>query len=142
LIVQIFGLPGSGKTALAKALAKQLNAIHLNADDIRADLSSDLGFSIEDRIEQARRLGAIARLLAGQGHTVVVDFVNPTAKTRAAFGKANYTVWVDRVSFGRFEDTNLLWEIPIEADITIAPGMTIAEEIERIVKHVSTAHSS
>ena len=104
MIIQILGLPGSGKTTLANAIKERINAIHLNADKVRADLSSDLGFSEGDRLEQARRLGAVARLLSEQGHPVVVDFVCPTEATRAAFGPANIVVWMDTISESRFAD--------------------------------------
>ena len=72
-IIHIMGLPGTGKTTLAKALSERINAIHINADEVRADLNSDLGFSPEDRVEQARRMGALCRLLDAQGHIVVCD---------------------------------------------------------------------
>lgn len=116
-VIQIFGLPGSGKTTLSRALAARINAITLNADQVRADLSSDLGFTPEDRVEQARRLGAIARLLKAQGQTVIVDFVCPTAETRAAFGESDIVVWMDTISESRFADTNSLWETPTNFDI-------------------------
>ncbi len=74
MIVVVFGLPGVGKTTLSKEIARRTNGIHINADDVRKDLSSDLGFSVEDRVEQARRLGAMARLLSNQGHLAIVDF--------------------------------------------------------------------
>lgn len=128
MIIVISGLPGTGKTALAKELARRTNAVHLNADDVRADLSLDLGFSIEDRKEQARRLGAVARLLSNQGQTVVVDFVNPTGDTRQSFGGCDYFVWVDRIKSGRFEDTNSMWEDPSSFDLKINAGQTIEEE--------------
>lgn len=112
MIIQIIGLPGSGKTTLATELADRTNAILLNADEIRSDLSSDLDFSIDSRIEQARRIGAVARLLSKQGHLVVVDFVCPTNETRKAFGQPDYLVWMNTISFGRFEDTNSLWSNP------------------------------
>ena len=72
MIIQIIGLPGSGKTELAKALKERINAIHLNADEVRATVNSDLGFTVEDRIEQARRMGAMARLIANQGVAPVI----------------------------------------------------------------------
>ena len=134
MIIQIIGLPGSGKTELAKALKERVNAIHLNADEVRATVNSDLGFSPEDRIEQARRMGEIARLISKQGVApVVVDFVCPTDLTRAAFGKPDILVWVDRIESGRFEDTNKMWEDPDYCDIRIPAGMTIEEEADLII---------
>jgi hypothetical protein len=133
MIVQIIGLPGAGKTALAKEICRRTDAIHLNADEVRSDLNSDLGFSAEDRIEQARRLGALSRLISSQGKLVVVDFVNPTEETRAAFGKADFIVWVDRIKEGRFEDTNKLWSHP-SADIIISDGISIEEEAELVLE--------
>lgn len=133
MIIQVIGLPGAGKTALAKELCRRTDAIHINADEVRADLNKDLGFSIEDRTEQSRRLGALSRLLSSQGKTVVVDFVNPTAQTRAAFGKADLVVLVDRIVEGRFEDTNKIWEAPDFVDIVLPYGMTVGEEAAKVL---------
>lgn len=116
MIITIIGLPGSGKTTLASALMEHTDAIHLNADAVRADLSSDLDFSTESRIEQARRMGAMARLLSSQGRLVLVDFINPTEETRSAFGASDFLVWVDRIKEGRFDDTNKLWQDPKSYD--------------------------
>jgi adenylylsulfate kinase-like enzyme len=118
MIIQIIGLPGSGKTTLAIALKERINAIHLNADYVRATINSDLGFTIEDRIEHARRLGEIARMLSGQGHVVIVDFICPTDLTRAAFGKPDILVFMDTLAEGRFEDTNKMFERPTEFDLS------------------------
>lgn len=116
MIIQIIGLPGSGKTTLAAELADRINAIHLNADYVRSTINSDLGFSPKDRVEHARRLGEMARMLDGQGHNVVVDFVCPTQETRTAFGDANIVIWMDTIQEGRFEDTNKLWQEPGKFD--------------------------
>jgi adenylylsulfate kinase-like enzyme len=58
--ILIMGLPGAGKTSLAKALAPLLNAVVFNADAVRANLSRDLGFSHQDRVEHARRMAGCA----------------------------------------------------------------------------------
>jgi adenylylsulfate kinase len=134
MIIQIIGLPGSGKTALANGLKEKLSVIHLNADEIRATVNSDLGFSTKDRVEQARRLGAIARLLNKQDHDVIVDFVCPTLETREAFGKPDILIWVDRIEAGRFEDTNKLWEAPLGiVDLHIPFGMSIKTEVQYVI---------
>jgi adenylylsulfate kinase len=132
MILTLIGLPGSGKTTLAKALLKHVDAIHLNADDVRADLSADLDFSPEARIEQARRLGAMARLLSNQGRNVIVDFVNPTTETRKAFGKSDFLIWIDRIKQGRFEDTNKLWQDPSEFSIVFRE-YSVAEAVATIL---------
>jgi len=133
MIIQIIGLPGTGKTTLAKALMEHTDAIHLNADEVRADLNKDLGFTPEDRVEQARRMGALARLLHSQGRTVLVDFVCPTYETRKAFGKPNYLVWVDRIDESRFADTNKMWEDPEDYSARIGNDCTVEEEVQIVL---------
>jgi len=130
MIIQIIGLPGSGKTTFAKELCSRINAVHINADYVRATLNSDLGFSMEDRLENARRLGELARMLSGQGLDVVVDFICPTKETRKIFGTPDLLVWADRIQEGRFEDTNKMWEAPtnyhyrIVADASVEGSVT------------------
>jgi adenylylsulfate kinase len=117
MIIQVIGLPGAGKTTFAKELADRINAIHLNADEVRAELNKDLGFSPEDRLEQARRMGALSRLLSNQGHHVVVDFVNPTEETRSSFGKPDKVVWMNRKPIRDFPDTTAMWQTPLDVDL-------------------------
>jgi adenylylsulfate kinase len=133
MIIQVIGLPGSGKTSLSLELCNRLNAIHLNADEVRNDLSKDLGFSKEDRVEQARRMGALSRLLSKQNQIVVADFVCPTEETRQVFGQADFVIWVDRIEQSRYEDTNTIWEKPTKYDIQIKNGKTVDEEVEEII---------
>lgn len=116
--ILIMGLPGAGKTTLANALAPLLNAVVFNADAVRANLSRDLGFSHEDRIEQARRMGWMCDRVVEAGGTVIADFICPTAETREAFGEA-FTIWVDRIDTGRFEDTNRMFVPPEHFDLRV-----------------------
>jgi len=134
MIIQIIGQAGAGKTTLAVELSDRINGIHINADNVRADLNKDLGFTPEDRIENARRLGAVARLLSAQGQIVVIDFICPTNETRVAFGKPDHLVWVNRIKEGRFEDTNKMWQDPVNFDIQILEGMTIKEEVDCVIE--------
>lgn len=134
MIIQIIGLPGSGKTELAKALKERINAIHLNADEVRATVNSDLGFSHEDRIEQARRMGEMARLIAKQGVApVIVDFICPTDLTRAAFGKPDILIYMNTIKEGRFEDTNKMFEEPSEYDMSFPSHMLEANDKASVI---------
>jgi len=132
MIIQIMGQAGAGKTVLAEALADRINAIHINADKVRAGLNKDLGFELKDRIENARRLGELARLL--EDEIVIVDFICPTKETREAFGKPDSLIWVNRIQEGRFEDTNRMWQDPTDYDLEIKTGLTVDQEVNLIIK--------
>ena len=134
MIIQIIGLPGSGKTFLAEALSQRINAIHLNADTVRSDLNKDLGFGPEARIEQARRMGALARLINNQGWNVVVDFICPTEETRTAFGKPDYLIVMDRTPIRDFPDTTKMWQYPTKFDIKFNDDLELEDKIKYIIK--------
>lgn len=134
MIIQIIGLPGSGKTTLARELADRVNAIHLNADEIRLELNKDLGFSLEDRIEQARRLGALARLLNNQGFIVIVDFICPTKATREAFGKPDCLIVMKRHPVRKFADTTAMWEEVNLSDCVFDNSLELEDKIQEILK--------
>ena len=110
------GLPGSGKTTLAKALSKDINAPHINADHIRS-VYKDWDFSTEGRIRQAKRISMFADNTLTQTKNVICDFVCPTEKTRETFGNA-LIVWMDTIKSSRYKDTDLIFENP-KADIRI-----------------------
>ena len=133
--ILIMGLPSSGKTTLATALARDLSCVHFNADEVRKEINKDLGFSVKDRIEQARRMGVLCDIASRYGAHVIADFVCPTPETREAFG-AHFTVWVDRIKEGPFEDTNKLFVPPENHDVRVDGkfGMQYyAEEIAKMI---------
>ena len=117
--VLVMGLPGAGKTTLAAALGPLIQAVVFNADAVRANLSPDLGFALEHRIEHARRMAWMCDRVVAAGHYAIADFVCPTEATRAAFGEA-FVIWVDRISEGRFEDTNRLFVPPSRCDLRVS----------------------
>jgi adenylylsulfate kinase len=78
----LFGRSGAGKTTVALRLCEGLltrgvPVIHLDGDEMRATLCSDLGFRPEARLENHRRIAEVARLLAGQDLNVVVATMAP-----------------------------------------------------------------
>lgn len=106
--ILICGLPGSGKTTLAKPLAELLNAVWINADNVRTAYD-DWDFSLSGRIRQSVRMRHLADGVVMSGRIAVVDFVCPTKETRKDFD-ADYTIWMDTIAEGRYEDTNAMFE--------------------------------
>jgi GTPase SAR1 family protein len=129
--ILIMGLPGAGKTTLARALAPRLGAVHFDADQVRANINKDLGFSPEDRIEQARRMGWMCDQVVAAGGLAIGDFVCPLPETREAFGSA-FTIWVDRIREGRFEDTNRMFQPPSAFDVRVEAEGTPESWAEKI----------
>ena len=115
--ILIMGLPGSGKTTLAKLLAPMFNAIWLNADEVRKE-ANDWDFSELGRIRQANRMNTLAKEAIANNRIVVADFVCPTEKTRKDFN-ADYTIFMDTIKEGRYDDTNKMFEVPKDYDFRI-----------------------
>ncbi len=86
--VWLTGLSGSGKTTIAKELQKKLlmlgyKAELLDGDEVRRNLSPDLGFSKEDREMHARRVVYISKLLTRNGIISIVSLISPYRAFRA-----------------------------------------------------------
>jgi adenylylsulfate kinase len=118
--ILVMGLPGAGKTTLSLELVKALNAVHFNADEIRKEINKNLGFSLEDRIEHARRMGKLCDIVIRSGHYAIADFVCPIPETRDAFGvNDSFVVFVDRKPCRNFEDTTKIFVSPTKVDVLV-----------------------
>ena len=133
--ILIMGLPGSGKTTFAGKLKEYLEAhgemsysralmqdtnlncevTWFNADDIRRKYN-DWDFSNEGRIRQSIRMFQFS--IEAQGDYVICDFVCPLVEMRNNF-KADWTIWMDTIDSGRFEDTNKAFIPPDHYDFRI-----------------------
>jgi phosphopantetheine adenylyltransferase len=118
--ILIMGLPGAGKTTLANELAKMLNAVHFNADEIRKEINKNLGFSPEDRIEHAKRMGILCDIVVRSGQYAIADFVCPIPETREAFGMDNtFVVFVHRKPVRDFADTTKMFVAPNKSHVIV-----------------------
>lgn len=86
-IIWFTGLSGSGKTTTANLLEQTLSRkgyriYALDGDVIRQGLCKDLGFSDQDRVENIRRVGEVAKLMVDAGLIVLVSFISPFRKDR------------------------------------------------------------
>jgi hypothetical protein len=139
--ILIMGLPGAGKTYFSERLKKYLednssvNTMPMwratnmetapvkytskvdwfNADEIRKRFN-DWDFSKEGRIRQSIRMFDFA--VASTGDFVICDFVAPLVEMRNNF-KADWTIWIDTITAGRFEDTNKAFIPPEVYDFRI-----------------------
>jgi cytidyltransferase-like protein len=110
-----------------------LNAVVFNNDEVRANINRDLGFSMEDRVEQARRMGWLCDRVVESGGIAIADFICPTPATRAAFGDA-FTVFIDRIQASRFDDTNRIFVPPDRCDVRVEPEGTPQYWAERVFR--------
>jgi adenylylsulfate kinase len=89
VIVWMTGLSASGKSTIAVILEQMLlhrhkHAYRLDGDNIRMGLNKNLGFSADDRAENIRRIGEVAKLFTDAGVIVITSFISPYKKDRDA----------------------------------------------------------
>jgi len=86
-VLWLTGLPGSGKTTIARNLEPKLRKLNwpveiLDGDEIRQNLSKGLGFSREDRETHLKRAVYVAKLLSRNGVAVIAAFISPYRSVR------------------------------------------------------------
>jgi len=86
-VIWFTGLSGSGKSTIAAGLEKELYGKGyivkvLDGDNIRSGINKNLGFSLEDRKENIRRIAEVAKLFLDSGIIVICSFVSPTIEIR------------------------------------------------------------
>ena len=116
--ILIFGLPGSGKTTLAKPFADLLGATWINADEVRTKYD-DWDFTPEGRMRQAQRMRYLSDGVVMSGKIAVTDFVCPTEAARLEFDPT-FSIWMDTIKESTYEDTNKMFEQPIMCDYHVA----------------------
>ncbi|NDD56103.1 MAG: adenylyl-sulfate kinase [Verrucomicrobia bacterium] len=99
-VIWLTGLSGSGKSTLAVALESLLfrrgiASMILDGDNLRHGLCADLGFSLEDRAENIRRAGEMAKLMAESGLVVISSLISPLRKERQAVRSACHAAGVN-----------------------------------------------
>ncbi len=116
--ILICGLPGSGKSTLAEPFAKLINGVWINADQVREQYN-DWDFTQGGRMRQAQRMRYLSDGVVRAGGIAIADFVCPTENARREFD-ADYTVWMDTIKEGKYEDTNRMFEKPTNVNYHVA----------------------
>ena len=140
-VVWLTGVPGSGKTTLAKSLERQLFERHiqvfvLDGVNIRPGLSSDLGVSGSEREENMRRVAEVAKLFAEAGFVCIVSFTSPTRHERESARKAMATEDGPSIPFleaylSGANDASSQYEPPEHPEVNLAEHVVLDERVNR-----------
>jgi adenylyl-sulfate kinase len=159
-VVWLTGLPGSGKTTIARELEPELKKRGwcvevLDGDEIRQNLSKGLGFSREDRETHLKRVTYVAKLLSRNGVAVIAAFISPYRNIREharkettnfveVYVKCSVEACAERDPKGLYKKASVgqikdltgpqdLYEEPLEPDLVVdTEKLTVAESVEVI----------
>jgi len=145
-VVWLTGVPGSGKTTLAKALERQLFERHiqvfvLDGENIRPGLSADLGVSGSDREENIRRVAEVAKLFADSGSVCIVSFTSPMRSERERARRIMEPIDGARIPFletylSGSNDASSQYEPPEHPEVTIPEAATLDERVNDVLEHL------
>lgn len=161
-ILWVTGIPASGKTTLARRLVRHFRSLEkpaevIDGDDIRKIVSSGLGFSREDRLENNRRIAWIARLLARNGVIAVVASVSPYIEGRKSareeaqadgiqfieiYTRCSQSVAQSRDTRGIYEQKNVTglgapYEVPTDAIVIDTERLGADEALQEVLDRLS-----
>lgn len=166
IVLWFTGLSGAGKSTLAQAVEEYLHThschtIVLDGDNVRHGLCSDLGFSDEDREENIRRIGEVAKLFLEGGVITLTAFISPFIKDRnkvralmlegdfvEIYCKADIKVCEDRDVKGlykkaregkipNFTGISSPYEEPVNPELTIDTGsLPVGECVSQVVQYL------
>lgn len=166
ILIWLTGLSGSGKTTIGRELEKSLteegfHAYLLDGDSLRSGLNKDLGFSIDDRNENIRRVGELCNLMLDAGLIVITTFISPIRSQRDEIRSHNTTgkfveVFIDTPlktceerdvkglykkaragELKNFTGIDSPYEKPLSPEITInTEALTEAESVRKILSYI------
>lgn len=164
-VIWLTGLSGSGKSTIASAFEKYLfdkgfYAQVLDGDNIRSGINSNLGFSVEDRIENIRRISEIAKLYKESGVISINSFISPTndirTMSRDIIGGDDFVLVYVHASLETCEKRDVKglyqkarsgeikgftgidspWEVPADANLVLdTEKYSLAECIDQLYDH-------
>ncbi len=165
-VVWLTGLSAAGKSTIAAELERQLfrngcQTLVLDGDRVRLGLCSDLGFSPEDRRENIRRAGEVARLFADAGFICITAFISPYRADRAVArklmaGGTFFEVYVNaplgvceardpkglyararKRQLKNFTGVSAPYEPPLNPEIELPTDrLTVAESVQKVLRHL------
>jgi bifunctional enzyme CysN/CysC len=145
-VMWLTGVPGSGKTTLAKALERQLFERHIQAfvldgENIRPGLTADLGVSGSDREENMRRVAEVAKLFAEAGLVCIVGFTSPTRAERDRVRKIMDTDDGPKIPFleaylSGSNDASSQYEPPEHPEVTLPEQSPLDERVNRVLEQL------